>query len=121
LQNLVNNALDACGPGVSLEIQACLSEPREGIKGVEFRVIDNGPGIPADIQQRIFEPFFTTKGKGTGLGLAVVRAVAQAHNGVAWVDSSEGQGTTMVMYIPLVSEQPALASGEQKQSSTGVR
>jgi two-component system sensor histidine kinase FlrB len=69
-------------------------------------VRDNGPGIAPDVQGRIFEPFFTTRSGGTGLGLAVVQAVAQAHRGSAWVESQPGQGATFGLTLPLAGSSP---------------
>ncbi|MBT8085362.1 MAG: ATP-binding protein, partial [Woeseia sp.] len=63
-------------------------------------VTDNGPGIPPDIRTQMFEPFFTTKPQGTGLGLAVVQSVADAHDGDVLIDSTAG-GTTVALCIPL--------------------
>jgi two-component system sensor histidine kinase FlrB len=74
--NLANNAFDAAGPTAHVEIEAALVAQR-----AEIRVRDNGPGIPPELAERVFEPFFTTKSGGTGLGLAAVRVVAQAHGG----------------------------------------
>ncbi len=75
--NLVNNAIQAGGPGLEL----FFSIERHTGGWVEIALEDNGPGIDAAITDRLFEPFFTTRTQGTGLGLAVVRAVMEAHQG----------------------------------------
>jgi two-component system cell cycle sensor histidine kinase/response regulator CckA len=69
---------------------------------VRLSVEDNGKGMDAATLARIFEPFFTTKGpgKGTGLGLAVVHGILQAHDGAVVVQSQVGQGTTFHLYFP---------------------
>jgi two-component system cell cycle sensor histidine kinase/response regulator CckA len=69
---------------------------------VRLAIEDNGEGMDAGTQARIFEPFFTTKGpgKGTGLGLAVVHGILQAHDGAVVVRSQPGQGTTFHLYFP---------------------
>ena len=90
--NLIDNAIDALPDGGQLQI---LSEPDRQGNGLEFvltKVIDNGPGIPDDIQDKIFEPFFTTKGigKGTGLGLDIAQGVVKHHNGSLKVKSEPG-------------------------------
>lgn len=66
-------------------------------------VADSGTGIPEEVKQRLFEPFFTTKGvgKGTGMGLAMVFGAVQDHAGAITVESSEGQGATFRIYLPL--------------------
>jgi len=86
--NLLDNALDAVGEGGLVELAA--SHERDA---VVVRVIDNGPGIPAEIRDRVFDPFFTTKpvGEGTGLGLDIVRRLVQRHNGRIELDSSPGR------------------------------
>ena len=65
-------------------------------------VQDNGPGISDDVLSRVFEPFFTTKeiGKGTGLGLSQVHGFAAQAGGRAEIGSSEGEGTTLRIYLP---------------------
>lgn len=76
---------------------------------VRLSIEDNGKGMDADTQARIFEPFFTTKGpgKGTGLGLAVVHGILQAHDGAVVVQSQPGQGTTFHLYFPAELAAPA--------------
>jgi signal transduction histidine kinase len=97
--NLIDNALDALEgrPDPVLEIKA--EKDREFII---VQVIDNGPGIPADIQDKIFDSFFTTKpvGKGTGLGLEVVRQIVLQHNGRVTVKSQPGH-TSFSVCIPI--------------------
>lgn len=98
LQNLINNAVDIQGKEGWVEVGTQL------ISGdrIDFYVKDAGPGINENLLEKIFEPFYTKRAKGTGLGLAVVRAVAEAHGGEAWVRSVEGHGATFGIRLPLL-------------------
>jgi len=107
LANLATNSMQACGHGADLLIEVWPA----GDDAVELHVADNGPGIDREIQDKIFEPFFTTRSGGTGLGLAVVRAVMQGHRGDIQVRSSPGQGTTFNLKMPRLLGEYALASG----------
>ncbi len=96
--NLLDNALDAIADGGHIRIEGL----REGHLAC-VRVIDDGAGIPAELQSRIFEPFFTTKavGQGTGLGLDIVqRIVVQHHAGDIGVRSRPGE-TVFTVCLPL--------------------
>jgi signal transduction histidine kinase len=86
--NLIDNALDAAGPGGHIDVSATRERDR-----LVVSVVDDGPGIPPDIQGRIFDPFFTTKpvGQGTGLGLDIVRRLVQRHDGEIDVRSRPGR------------------------------
>jgi len=86
--NLVDNALDAVSEGGKVTVTA---RPEGG--KVVVRVVDDGPGIPADVKSRIFDPFFTTKpvGKGTGLGLDIVRRLVDRNDGAIDVESEPGR------------------------------
>jgi two-component system sensor histidine kinase PilS (NtrC family) len=68
--------------------------------GALLAVADDGPGIPAAERRRIFTPFFTTKAKGTGLGLAVVQRIVDAHGGSIGVESAPGQGARFTVRLP---------------------
>jgi len=94
--NLIENALDATPEGGHVEITA-----RAEDRCVVVRVIDNGPGIPAEIRSRIFEPFFTTKpvGSGTGLGLDISRRLVGRHDGSIVFKSEPGR-TEFVVSLP---------------------
>ena len=76
-------------------------------KIAEIRIRDNGTGIPQEIRERIFEPFFTTKevGKGTGQGLAIAHdVIVNKHGGTIEVQSTEGNGTTFIIHLPLTED-----------------
>ena len=79
--NLIQNAYDAMGAnGGTLRVAA--GRANSGNRnGVEVRIEDTGPGIPAELREQIFNPFVTTKKTGVGLGLSIVRDIAKAHGG----------------------------------------
>ncbi len=99
MQNLVVNAVQACGQRGRLQLVAADNE--DGT--VRLGLCDDGPGVDTDAQQKLFEPFFTTRSQGIGLGLAVVQAVALAHDGSVWVDSSPDQGCCIGMRLPVIT------------------
>ena len=72
---------------------ALLPDGLQPVPTVTVDIGDNGPGIPPDVAEKIFNPFFTTKPKGSGLGLAVVRKIVDAHDGRIDMFSAEGRGT----------------------------
>jgi two-component system sensor histidine kinase PilS (NtrC family) len=109
LWNLCLNAVQAMPAGGALRVAARREAARppqgasggvrndaaeEGTERVEIRVSDTGAGIPAESLDRIFDPFFTTRAEGTGLGLATVHRIVEAHGGNLRVESVPGAGTT---------------------------
>jgi len=98
LQNLINNAIDIVGKEACIEVGTHLISNNR----IDFYVKDFGPGVEEALLDKIFEPFYTCRAKGTGLGLAVVRAVAEAHGGEAWVKSIKGHGAIFGIRLPLV-------------------
>jgi len=98
LSNLVHNALEHAGPGARIHLSAIASpDQRQVVLAVE----DEGPGVPEHLRQQIFEPFFTTRSNGTGLGLAVVQAVATSHNGIARCLPSQHGGARFEIMLPV--------------------
>ena len=99
LLNLVLNAMQAMGAGGVLTLGAHVAAGR-----VVITVRDTGRGMDADTLARATEPFFTTRSNGTGLGLAVVREVADAHGARFTMTSRPGRGTRACLTIPLASD-----------------
>lgn len=95
--NLVANAIHAMPEGGILRIG--LAQDQNSVK---LTVSDTGHGIPQELLPKVFEPFFTTKefGKGTGLGLTVVKGIIDEHQGAITVESEEGKGTTVSISLP---------------------
>lgn len=95
--NLIENAIQAGGREARLKIH--LYQRGETLR---LCISDNGPGIDSETLARLGEPFFTTKTTGTGLGLAVVKAVARAHQGDVQLRSRPGRGTCAILTLPLL-------------------
>lgn len=103
--NLMVNARDAMPMGGELLVRTRrIPAPSDGTgtPGALLEVCDTGVGIAEGIKSRVFERFFTTKeeGKGTGLGLAVVRGIIAAHGGDVTFESQEGQGSVFRVLLP---------------------
>ncbi len=96
LLGLLDNAMQASTAGARI----CLAARVEGAH-LAFHVSDTGTGIALEAQARLFEPFFTTRRQGTGLGLALVRAVAEAHGGQVLAHSTPDAGSEFVLRVPL--------------------
>jgi signal transduction histidine kinase len=124
LMNLLTNAVEAVEPGKGLiTVRASYRPAPRPVPGspagsaIDVAVIDNGPGVPRNKQAWIFEPFNTTKGlRGTGLGLAVAKRVAEEHKGRLTVESDEGRGATFRLHLPAdlqASADPSATTGER--------
>src|SRR5438552_896989 len=106
VSNLVLNAVQAAGTHAHVAVRTGRAAANDlpGGAGIDnpvaLRVSDNGPGIPADLQERLFEPFATGRVGGTGLGLAIVQRAVEAHRGLVLVDTKTGGGTTFTVYFP---------------------
>ena len=110
MTNLVANAIAATPTNGRVELSTRLERdvsppPSTGLSRRDFTALevrDTGPGIRAEHLSRLFEPFFTTKetGEGTGLGLSVAQSIVRDHEGWIGVDSTRGNGTCFVVYLP---------------------
>jgi signal transduction histidine kinase len=95
--NIIDNAIYAVDKNGVITIETTCDA-----KNVYVKIVDNGPGIPADIQSRIFDPFFTTKkvGDGTGIGLDLVKRIISRHSGEITVHSKPGS-TEFLICLPV--------------------
>lgn len=126
--NLVVNASDAMPNGGTITIttdnvaiaghEPAARPPLRPGNYVALRVADTGHGMDEGIISRIFDPFFTTKetGKGTGLGLATVYAIAEQYGGAVTVHSAPGQGAEFTVYFPRID-----APAEQYMSGANLQ
>ena len=123
LSNLITNAIQMAGKQCRVAVKVIAQDG-----WVHLAVLDNGPGIAPDMQQKILEPFYTTRQQGTGLGLAVVQMVANAHKGRLAVESELGKGACFTLSLPLADSALAeqgkqheqQAQNEQQMDPTGV-
>ena len=104
LFNLIKNAAQAIGKS---EGNISVLVDRQGKDKVAIRTMDNGPGIPKKALEKVFMPFYTTKepGKGTGLGLALVKKLVERNDGEIKVESEEGKGTTFTLIFKGCSDE----------------
>ncbi|VAX10604.1 Flagellar sensor histidine kinase FleS [hydrothermal vent metagenome] len=112
LINLAVNAIQAMEQGGDLKTRASIDDAGQ----LKLSVVDNGPGIALEAKRKLFDPFYTTRKDGTGLGLAVVQAIARAHKGEVKMYSIPGNGSTFSLHLPIFHstqsqpEQPASES-----------
>ncbi len=99
--NLLTNALDGCSRGD--RVIANIRRGQRPGSTIEISISDNGNGIPPEVRDRIFDPFFTTKaiGKGSGLGLALVKKIVLEHEGQIYLSSIPSVGTRVAIELPI--------------------
>jgi signal transduction histidine kinase len=93
--NLVLNAVQAMPDGGTVRVR---TSHDAGL--VRVTVLDTGPGLPPEVQEHLFDVRVTTKPGGTGLGLPLVRLIAEAHGGSIWYRSTPGEGAAFTLVIP---------------------
>ena len=95
---VLNLVLNACQAAGNDEVQIVT---RVAGRFCNIRVLDRGPGVPADLRDRVFDPFFTTKSSGTGLGLPIVKRLMDAQGGSVNLSVRDGGGTAAELVLPL--------------------
>lgn len=110
LLNLSVNARDAMEGHGSLTIRT-LRDEEENAAALAVQVIDTGCGMSAEVLERVFDPFYTTKpaGQGTGLGMSQVFAFCRQSGGEVQISSTEGEGTSVAMLLPVAKPEEAAA------------
>jgi signal transduction histidine kinase len=101
--NLIVNAADAISDAEMSERGIISIQTRQQDENVEILILDNGPGVPTELQERIFDPFFTTKdiGKGSGQGLAIAYSIIhQKHGGTLRYIDETGKGAQFLICLP---------------------
>jgi two-component system sensor histidine kinase DctS len=100
LLNLMRNAMEAMqdAPPERRRLTIKLSQIE---RHMEIRVVDLGPGIPPEVQEKLFAPFFSTKPEGMGMGLNICRSIIEFHQGRLWAESNPEGGTIFVITLPI--------------------
>lgn len=101
IQNLIHNSIQVIGSQAHVQLSAQRDDDTELVR---ITVSDNGPGIDLSQADKLFEPFFTTRSQGTGLGLAVVSSVANAHQGRIEVTNNAQGGASFSLLLPICTE-----------------
>uniref|UniRef100_UPI004056BE24 ATP-binding protein n=1 Tax=Candidatus Electronema sp. TaxID=2698783 RepID=UPI004056BE24 len=104
LINLLDNAVSVLSSGGAVSIAIRLEQNQQTVNVI---VSDNGPGIPEEVKRRLFEPYFSTRKSGTGLGLAIANTIVSEHNGSIRVQDNAPSGTTVLVELPFLREEPA--------------
>ena len=126
IQNLVINSDQAMPKGGEIQVTCknmtvSWDDPLSLAAGsyVCITIVDQGQGIPSNIQQKIFDPYFTTKEDGIGLGLSTSHAIIQKHQGHITVQSEVGFGTTFQVYLPAVCRQAEPSETHEETFASG--
>jgi two-component system phosphate regulon sensor histidine kinase PhoR len=119
--NLLDNAIKYAADGKRLDVALRLREDR-----MELEVRDHGPGIEPDEQEAIFDRFYRARAvrlkpiRGSGIGLALVKRIAEAHGGGVTVDSAPGRGACFCLWLPArgISARTAVGAGLNREAET---
>lgn len=110
---LVQNACEAIAPGEAVTCRICLTDQGHAC----LQIHNGGLPIPPEVLPRLTQPFCSTKVGGTGLGLAVVRRIMDAHRGNLTIESTQGAGTVVTLTFPVIHGQDSTYSSLQSSLS----
>jgi signal transduction histidine kinase len=99
--NLIDNAVQHAPPGSEVAITTRAFTDDEGVRWIDYSVLDSGPGFAPDDLPRVFDPFFTRRRKGTGLGLAIVRRIVDEHHGSVEAGNRPEGGAIVAVRLPV--------------------
>jgi len=111
MENLVSNAINAMPDGGTITLQTSLASGLQLNHNTAqdyavIEVMDTGTGISPELLEKLFQPYISNSYLGTGLGLTIVKKITEDHNGHIEVNSEEGVGTSLVIYLPVSFKQP---------------
>lgn len=104
LMNLMRNAIEAMSEAPAAQRRLLITLERCD-QHMEIRVIDQGPGIPPDVQEKLFTPFLSTKPEGMGMGLNICRSIIEFHHGRLWVEANPEGGSIFIITLPIAPVQ----------------
>jgi two-component system sensor histidine kinase DctS len=102
LLNLMRNGIEAMSRVLPEERRLTIKLNHDG-EHMQVRVIDRGPGIAADVEEKLFTPFFSTKAEGMGIGLNICRSIVEFHHGRLWVEDNPQGGAIFVITLPVTA------------------
>ncbi|WP_428610070.1 ATP-binding protein [Sedimenticola sp.] len=112
VHNLIKNAQEAVSVENDPQIEVSTELKVENDhKFIQLEVVDNGPGFDQQILSHLFEPYVTTKSKGTGLGLAVVKKIAEEHGGTIWAENRPEGGASLILRLPTIGTDGQFSDG----------
>jgi len=113
--NLVQNACQSMRGGGRVDIVVSRGSLPNG-PAVSIQIKDHGHGMEPEVRERALDPFFTTRPSGTGLGLPIVQRIVEAHGGELLIESEEGTGTSVTLFLPLGAPAEEQLAADESQS-----
>jgi two-component system sensor histidine kinase DctS len=104
LLNLMRNGIEAMRHTPSERRRLTVKLSQLDRQQMEIRVIDHGPGIPPEVEDKLFTPLFSTKAEGMGMGLNICRSIIEVHHGRLWVEANPDGGSIFIITLPIVMQ-----------------
>ena len=104
LLNLMRNGIEAMRHTPSEQRRLTVKLSQLDRQQMEIRVVDRGPGIPPEVEEKLFTPLFSTKAEGMGMGLNICRSIIEVHHGRLWVEANPDGGSIFIITLPIVQQ-----------------